>query len=61
LKRKLISPPNIPGKESNAFLAKPKSQLAIFTICRLTLSLKVFLSGCFGDEAVGSAVQLEKT
>ena len=35
------------------FLAKPKSQLAIFTNCRLTLSLKVFLSGCFGGVAVG--------
>jgi len=48
LKRKLISPPNIPGKETIAFLAKPRSQLAIFINCRLTLSVKVFSSGGSG-------------
>ena len=33
--------------------SQTQKQLAIFTNCRLTLSLKVFLSGCFGGVAVG--------
>jgi len=42
------------------FLANLRSQLAIFTKWRLTLSMKVFLSGCFGGAAVGAGCRATK-